>query len=42
MLHSGGGGILDGSGQLVVAGKVTPLTKGLGFIVTPVRSRRCG
>ena len=34
MLHSGGGGILDGSGG---GAKVTPPTKGLGIIVTPVR-----
>ena len=34
MLHSGGGGILDGSGG---GAKVTPPTKGPGIIVTPVR-----
>ena len=34
MLHSGGGGILDGSGG---GAKVTPPTKDLGIIVTPVR-----
>ena len=33
MLHSGGGGILDGSGG---GAKVTPPTKGLGIIVSPV------
>ena len=33
MLHSGAGGILDGSGG---GAKVTPPTKGLGIIVTPV------
>ena len=34
MLHSAGGGILDGSGG---GAKVTPPTKGLGIIATPVR-----